>query len=154
MMRGSRMRDRRPPSYLWNCGTRAAKLQPATGDPDGVNTPFFFLFRTTCPTSPSAARPRSGPLTTALARHVRPSAVKPSNLSLLRAVRRHADNYFCCPLNPFLAMSETIVPTATNVYHGRCRFLALVAVGFRPTPYAAHAPDRWVGDPGRTNGSI
>jgi hypothetical protein len=79
-MRGSRMRDRRPPAYLWNCGTRAAKLQPATGDPDGVQHSLH-LFRTYCPTSPAAARPRSGPLTTALARHVRPSAITSTSSS-------------------------------------------------------------------------
>lgn len=39
-VRGSRMCDRRPPPYLWNCGTRAATCGLAAGDPDGANTPF------------------------------------------------------------------------------------------------------------------
>ncbi|WP_345580891.1 hypothetical protein, partial [Nonomuraea rosea] len=52
--------------------------------------------------------------------------------SLLRAVRRVADNCCCCPVDPFLAMRETIVRTAANVYYGRCRFSAPGAAAFWP----------------------
>ncbi len=39
-MRGSRKRDRRPPSRLWNCGTRPAKLHRWRAILMAFNTPF------------------------------------------------------------------------------------------------------------------
>jgi hypothetical protein len=104
-MRGSRMRDRRPPSCLWNCGTRAARLSRHRAIRWRSTLPSLFLqLPTSCTaalrlpgsastrpaplhlhgpstsdllptTTAAAARPRTGALTTALPRHIRPSAI-------------------------------------------------------------------------------
>jgi hypothetical protein len=50
-------------------------------------------------TAPAAARPRSGPLTTALARHVRPSAIY-FHFILLRAVHRGANTSAARSIRP------------------------------------------------------
>ncbi|MFB9724421.1 hypothetical protein, partial [Planobispora longispora] len=96
--------------------------QPATGDPDGVNTPFIpcgplvrlHLWQRVHALGPLPLR---WPVTSDLL----PSTF---TINLLRAVRRNAGNHFCCPMNPFLAMSETIVPIAADVYYGEDRFSA------------------------------
>ncbi len=187
-MRGSRKRDRRPPSRLWSCGTRPAKLHRWRAILMAFNTPFAIcassdsMTWTTCDgrhgsastrRAPSAAWPctsdllpitpycmwqrvhASGPIN-CLALHVRPSAgyfcgycygpygrlaarprVGPHQLpgptrptfcrslllsTLVRAARRDAGISCAALVDPFLAMSETLAPTATNVYPSHYRF--------------------------------
>jgi|GEM_PF-4062052 len=65
-MRGSRMRDRRPPSIPWDCGTRAANINRQRAILMAFNTPFaIFASLTSCITCSQLRAHGWNPSTTA-----------------------------------------------------------------------------------------
>src|ERR1044072_8792570 len=128
MTRGSRMRDRVPPSHLWNSGTRAASDQPAAGDPDGVQRSLLLLellflllvWQHGHGQGPLPLRwPRQSDLL--------PSPGISSNSSGQFVVVLGSS--CSARLDPFLAMSETLASVVANVSRSHYRFSAAGGAG-------------------------